>query len=136
MIRRLDTLADSGGAEVKEVRALAERARDTLDDLLRFADSPDASRITIDLAQLIDAALNLARDSLSAAGVRVEKRIEGTHEVQVDPSSIQQLFVNLVQNACEAMAGSPERSLEIKVTDWKDRILVVVTTAVPGSPST
>ncbi|MGD9690044.1 MAG: ATP-binding protein [Phycisphaerales bacterium] len=63
--------------------------------------------------ELVDAALQMHADGLRRFGVRVEKRIEITSEVDVDKHAVLEILLNLFANAGKAMRESAERVLTI-----------------------
>jgi len=80
--------------------------------LRAFIARREMERTVEPLPALINEAAALAL--IGAAGVDVALEIEpDVGPVLVDRIQIQQVLVNLIRNACEAMADSPERHLEI-----------------------
>ncbi|TIN22691.1 MAG: PAS domain S-box protein [Mesorhizobium sp.] len=77
-------------------------------------DTPDRSTVQVD--DLIDVALGICRSDLILRSVPVSKRLAADlPEIEADPVQLQQVLLNLIKNACEAMNGKPA----------KDRLLLV-----------
>ena len=95
-------------------------------------------RASVDLNELIQEALALGRGDLQRHGivVRVEpnKRLP---EVQANRVQLQQVLLNLIMNAVDAMAGKEEpRILSVKSEVYEgDRVMVSVADTGPGISS-
>lgn len=78
-------------------------------------DTPDRSRVQVN--DLIGVALGISRSDLMLRGVPVSQQLAaGLPEIHADPVQLQQVLLNLIKNACEAMNATPpkERLLLIK----------------------
>jgi two-component system sensor kinase FixL len=76
-------------------------------------------------------ALALVGADRSAVRVRADQGVET--KVMVDKVQIQQVLLNLIRNAVEAMSGSPRRELEIRTESTGDGYVTVrVTDTGPG----
>ncbi|WP_299644307.1 ATP-binding protein [Devosia sp.] len=87
-----------------------------------------------DVAAILDDAVGLAMVGASALGVRVAVHYDpDVSHVYVDRIQVQQVIVNLVRNAIEAMADSVRRELTIEVTRTPDDMIeVAVADSGPG----
>jgi two-component system sensor kinase FixL len=84
--------------------AQAVRAGEIVRRLREFISRGESDTRAEDLRTLVDDAAALALPNANSAGVAVKKRIEpGASEVLADRIQIQQVLVNLVRNAVEAM---------------------------------
>ncbi|MBZ9649238.1 PAS domain S-box protein [Sphingobium sp. 3R8] len=72
---------------------------------------------TIELDALITDALSLAIPNRRLAGVEIEISVTGA-SILCDPIQVQQVLVNLIRNAAEAMEGRPVKRLEL----WSERL--------------
>ena len=85
----------------------AERASNIVKNLLSFARKQEHQRRPTALKPLLDATFVLLRNQLMAQ--RVEARIEVEPDLpmpDIDPNQIQQVFVNLINNAAQAIAST------------------------------
>jgi len=106
-------------AVVKRVRSLFSQ------------DEPE--RIATDLNRLIQDSARLLRDDAMRHGVRVDLDLEnGLYEIEMDPVQIQQVILNLAQNAIEAMVGSTRERVLLISTRKTDENQVVVTVKDTG----
>ena len=112
----------------------AERASNIVKNLLGFARKQEHQRRPTPLRPLLDATFVLLRNQLMAH--RVEARIEVEPDLpapDIDPNQIQQVFVNLINNAAQAIAstGRPGRVL-VRARRWLDGVAIDVVDDGPG----
>lgn len=89
------------------IREEAERASGIVRNLLNFARKQDHQRGPADLRELLGSTMALLRNPLMAN--RVEARLEvepGLPPIVLDANRMQQVFVNLVTNAAQAIAST------------------------------
>jgi two-component system sensor kinase FixL len=99
-----------------EVVQQAERAGDVLDRLREFVRGGDNRRTLTSIGPLIDAALSLTRVEAVQQEVEIEARIDpDLPAVVADRIQIEQVLVNLLRNALDAMetASTEGRSITI-----------------------
>jgi len=89
---------------IDQIARQADRAGRIIRRMRGFVDKREPMREWVDLNELIEEVLELCRHELQAAGVMVRRRLdEGLPAVPGDRIQIEQVLVNLVQNAVEAM---------------------------------
>lgn len=90
-----------------ESRSGVERVRNIVRDLRDFArvDS-DGQRQRVDINQCLDTTLNLLGERF-AEGVSVQREYGGAALVECNPADLNQVFVNLLNNAQQALQGKP-----------------------------
>lgn len=94
----------------------ALRAGDIIKRLREFVAKGETEHALEDPAKLIEEASALALVGVKDMDVRVDLRLSrNLGEVVVDKIQIQQVALNLIRNAIEAMADGPRRELEIAV---------------------
>ncbi|WP_425402270.1 PAS domain S-box protein [Inquilinus limosus] len=85
------------------------------------------------VAKMVEEASALALVGAKEHGVRVNLTVDAKpRHVVVDKIQIQQVLLNLMRNAIEAMDGSPRRELEIAAAARGDMIEFAVTDTGPG----
>ncbi len=106
-----------GAKPLDALRKAAEqvqRASDILRRLRDFARKGEAVRRVEDLAKVIEEANALAMVGTRSLGVSLHLELDpGAGAVFIDRVQIQQVVVNLVRNAIEAMADTPRRELRV-----------------------
>ena len=125
-----------GGLMARAV-SQAERAGDVIRQLRQFVSKGETERRRESLNKLVEEALALALVGTRQAGVRV--RLELDHSlppVLVDTVQIQQVVLNLVRNAIEAMEAVERRELTIatRATAAGNMAEVRVSDSGPGIP--
>ncbi len=99
-----------------ECAGLIEREVQTLESLVdefsQFARFPSARLGVASVNSIVEGALELFRDRLDGIVIRAELA-EGLPPVKADAELLRQVVANLIDNAAEAMEGSPVRRLRV-----------------------
>ena len=96
----------------------------------------DATMESCWLVTLVDAALGMLEHELTKADVDVQVHVPDDALVLVDPIPIQQVFVNLVRNAMEALAEvTVRRRIDIDYRVESGRAELIVSDNGPGVPN-
>lgn len=112
-----------GGAPEAEVRAIeymdkaaaqALRAGEIIRRLREFILKGEGFQTFEDVGEVVGEAVGLAASATRAPNIAVSTRVEaGMGTILMDKIRVQQVVVNLVSNAVEALAGSPNGQIEI-----------------------
>jgi two-component system sensor kinase FixL len=111
----LEGYSEDGFVEAEEMMRKASeqalRAGNIVRRLREFVGKDNGERTVERAERLVDAAIALALIDARSSGIAVNRR-EGADEarVEVDVVQIQQVLVNLLRNAVEAMRGGPSES--------------------------
>lgn len=109
------------------------RAGQIIHRLRNFVARGESERKSESLSKLLEEASALALVGAKDQGVRVRFELDPAHDlVFVDKVQIQQVILNLIRNAIEAMADSPKRQLVIASGPAADD-LIEITVADTGS---
>jgi two-component system sensor kinase FixL len=136
------TLLDSPDMDAARLRDALERAYeqalragDIIKRLREFVAKGETQHTLENPAQLMEEASALALVGAREQGVRVELRFaRDVGSVVVDKIQVQQVALNLIRNAIEAMEGQPRRDLTISVaSDENDQGFVLVSVADTGT---
>jgi two-component system sensor kinase FixL len=121
---------------IDEVVQQAERAADILDRLREFVRGGEFRRALTEIRPVIDAAVSLVRSEATQQEVEIETRIvSGLPVVLADPVQIEQVLLNLLRNAMDAMevANTERRSIVVGARlSGKDAIQISVADSGPG----
>jgi two-component system NtrC family sensor kinase len=137
-----DFLAESGQTPpalqepVRVVQHEAQRAAGIVRNLLTFARRQDQERRRVEVGPVIQRTLQLLNNQLLgmkvAAVLELEPDLPG---LDGSPNQLQQVFVNLVNNAAQAIASTGrEGTVTVRVRPWLDGVAVDVTDDGPGIP--
>ncbi|WP_417435527.1 sensor histidine kinase [Hoeflea sp.] len=119
---------------LSRINGLVERMAELSRTLLSFSRKPGATIGPVPLGTVVDEALLLARPRARAAGVasiRVGDGVAGVH-VLGGRIRLGQVFVNLVNNAVDALSGQADAWVEIDARREGDRVVVTVIDNGPG----
>jgi signal transduction histidine kinase len=118
---------------VGEMRHQVSRLTNTMESLLSFARPPKAKLRDTDLNATIEKVLFLVRQQRRLAAVHVEPDLGEVPHVLADPSQLEQVFLNICLNACQAMGPAGGR-LTIRSRDTDGRVIVDIEDTGPGIP--
>lgn len=94
----------------------AVRAGQIIQRLRQFVDRREGERESIDITTVVEESSALAFVGLKERGIRVKiERPDGLSKVAIDKIQIQQVLINLIRNAVDAMEGSERRDLTVKI---------------------
>lgn len=113
LTRRIKRKAGIGSLisnDADAIEAIVERATAFVRKLLSFASSADKNLELFDINESVRRIHGLVRRSLPE-GVRVSLELESTQPVEGDPTQFDQVFLNLILNARDAIRGQGEITL-------------------------
>jgi signal transduction histidine kinase len=112
-----------------------QRAATIAAGMLGFARKSGTHRQRCDIARLVEEVLLLTEKDLSKHRIHVEKRFESRPTAWAVPGQIEQILVNLVINARQAMSAGGRLRIEVRENDSGDTVEVkVADTGVGISP--
>ena len=135
--RRLVEQGETGARLIEAIDKAGDqalRAGEIIRRLRQFVSNGESERRAEPIAKLIEEASALALVGTKDYGVRARFEIDPSIDlVMVDRVQIQQVLVNLIRNAAEAMQDAPRRVLTISVRPAaKDVALIGVADTGPG----
>lgn len=113
------------------------------DGLLRFVKAyssltslPPPNRRVVDISRLLDDTVTLITPTVAERAISLKSLVEPNGlSVEADPDQLQQVLINLVNNAIEAIDGREDGEIVLSGTrDDKDRIVIRVSDNGPGIP--
>ncbi|WP_323371614.1 sensor histidine kinase [Anianabacter salinae] len=131
-------LIDRGKPEVARdnlarISELARRMGRIIKNLRAFARQEVAEVADVDLGEVVDAALEIMMPKVEQAGARVDwVRPGGAVMVRGGEVRLQQVVMNLVSNAVDAMEGTGGRRIAIHIEEQAARTCLFVRDSGPG----
>jgi len=115
----------------------AKRAAKIVSNLLTFARQHPPQRTTASVNSVITSTLELRRYALAVYGVELEEHLDDSlPPIWADPFQLQQVFLNLIGNAEQALRGwEGERRIVVTTEVRGGKILVTVRDTGPGIPA-
>lgn len=125
------------GKEVLEALEADNQRAATIVKSLRsiFTESESNSEL-VRLGDSISRVLDIARPELKAKHIQIQLRVEEDCVIRVNPSEIEQVILNLVNNAAQALASSDtaERRITIEANKVGAQVLLAVSDNGSGVP--
>ena len=120
--------AEEIGEMIDDILAQTERASLVVKNLLEFSRTERPSLKNLNIGEVLDRTLNLIRNQMIVAHIRIEKEIDpDLPSVRGKRQDLQQAFVNIILNAIQAMptggivtiraANGPQGYIQIDLSD-------------------
>ena len=117
------------------IDGLAERMANITTHLKAFARKSEPGRPEpVEVARAVDGALFLVESQIKAAGVRLSRRVEPGLRVSGYAVQLEQVLVNLIANALDAVADVKEPAIDIEVRAAQDTVRIRIADNGPGIP--
>jgi two-component system NtrC family sensor kinase len=134
-----DDYADYSDAERRELArdlvSESERARKIVRNLLDFARESEADVDALDIREIVEDTLRLASNQIKLAKVKVRGEItENLPSLHGDRQQLQQVLLNFVLNALDAMHGGGTLTISLDVSDDRDWLVITVQDTGTGIP--
>jgi two-component system, LuxR family, sensor kinase FixL len=139
LARKLKTGENAVDAALLEILGKAsreaERAGSIIQKMRHFVEKREPDRQAVDIVKLIDEAMELTLLGHNGADIEVVRdEARDLPPIELDPVQIQQVLINLVRNAVEAVRGREERWIRIAVRAEETRLLIEVEDSGAGIP--
>lgn len=108
------------------------RARELIRSLLQFSRTSDMTLKSVDLAAALDVAIGLRGFAFKRAGLTLETDLEPDLFVIAEAQRLQQVFVNIINNALGAMEAGAGTTLQVSARRFGDRVEVLFDDDGPG----
>jgi C4-dicarboxylate-specific signal transduction histidine kinase len=124
-------------ADLEKAMEQVRKATEIISHLRTFGRAAPISLEPVDVDDVIARALSLMQEQLRLRGIRVELDLCSDQLIVLgNPIQLEQVFINLLTNARDALAEAPQRAIRIATTlAAKDRVKVSFSDTGPGIPA-
>jgi two-component system C4-dicarboxylate transport sensor histidine kinase DctB len=135
-------LAERGDApavatKVKQARDLVRRIQRTVKSLKSFARNEPGRLESVDVDRAIAAAVEVVAHRIGAEGLALEvETLAAPAQVRANAIRLEQVILNLLTNALDAVAGRPRPTVRVRSERAADRICIHVEDNGPGIAET
>ncbi|MFL9839749.1 ATP-binding protein [Sphingomonas sp. ST-64] len=119
-------------ANLERIGELTERIGTITGELRSFARKRTPEIGAVRVGGAIDSALLLIGDRIRTAGVALDRQGDQEMLVVADRVRLEQILINLIQNALDALAGSTDPRIRIAVASAGERVAITVADSGPG----
>lgn len=123
-------------SDLIKIHRESERASKIVQNFLTFARKHPMEKANVNLNHLIEVSLELLDYDLRASGIRLIRKLEANlPEVFADANQLEQVFLNIINNAAHAMEGSHrEKIIEIHTESTRSNVKAAITDYGKGIP--
>jgi signal transduction histidine kinase len=132
-LKNEDTAARTKSLE--KILAASERAAKITGGMLGFARAKTGERKATDMVALVGEVLVLAEKDLAKHRVKLETRFRGRPHAVVSATQVQQIVLNLIINARQAMPNGGHLRVEVRESADANTVEVVVADTGTGIPA-
>ncbi|MEM1286977.1 MAG: PAS domain S-box protein [Pseudomonadota bacterium] len=121
---------------IDKAKREAERAGNIIQRMRHFVEKREPDRRAIELQPLINETLELTRVGTNSEGIQVDTKVDSDlSTIDADPVQLQQILVNLLRNAFEAVRGSSSPRVDITAREDANNVTIYVKDSGPGIPA-
>jgi signal transduction histidine kinase len=133
----LRSTADEAGRTqaLEKILKGSQRAATIIASMLGFARNTSTRREDTDVAALVEEVLILTEKDLSKHRVHVEKKFHGRPRARIVPAQIEQVLLNLIINARQAMPRGGQLKIDVRDNPRTQMVEVRVTDTGVGIPA-
>ena len=111
----------------------ARRTRDLVADLLSFSQQNPSEKILVDVAALVQRALQMHEAQIRGTNIRIEPDVpDGIPRIWGNSNQLLHTFLHLTENAIDALHDVGGGSLRVAVRQEQDQVVVVFSDSGPG----
>jgi signal transduction histidine kinase len=129
------TLTAQQRSDVETICGQSQRCRVIIQNLLQFSRRKDPVSEPVDIAPLLQATVDLVKYDFSTSGIDLIQKIPASLPMVFgDANQLQQVFLNLITNARQAMEAQKKGRLLIEGKENQGRVQILFTDEGPGIP--
>ncbi|MCB4756609.1 MAG: response regulator [Elusimicrobia bacterium] len=109
--------------DIESIYKQSKRCRQIIQNLLQFSRRKESHKEPTDLVPLLKSTLQLVRYDFTTSGIDIDEQLPvASALVFADPAQLQQVFLNLVTNARQAMEKKRPAKLTIRLKEAPDKV--------------
>lgn len=116
VLRKDSSLGEEARKGVENIFEAANRSKSIITNMLEFARADSSNLHIVDLNDVIESTLQIVEKDFSKAGIEIKKELSADNKaVSVNPMQAQQVLLNMILNAKDAMPGGGTLTVESAV---------------------
>ncbi len=120
---------------IDKAKREAERAGNIIQRMRHFVEKREPDRRSVALHTLVDDTLELTSVGTNSEGIQTHVELpDDLAPIEADPVQIQQILVNLLRNAFEAVRGSTDPKVFIRARQMPETVMISIEDSGPGIP--
>jgi signal transduction histidine kinase len=108
----------------KDIITYAQNAAEIIKDLTSYSRKEEPRAVPLNIIDMVEAALKLARRGMQFDRIRIKKIYEEIPTIEANPNELQQVFLNLFINAVQAMKGKGMITVECNLRGGNANIII------------
>lgn len=113
----------------------AERASQIIQRMRRFVEKRDPERRSVNVARLVNECLDLVTMGTDCSNIEiVNSVVDNLPDIAVDPVQIQQILINLIRNALDAVRQAPVKRVGVSAAVSGGDMLIRISDSGGGVP--
>ena len=135
LLRKTPPNIAEAGECLHEIRDATEQAANVISSIRALFKDTQPQRASVAIHHVAQQALTLAHHDLQVSQVSVTTDYDGKlPPIEADPMQLQQVVLNLIKNAIDAMAATPpsSRALRVSTSGSASHVLLLVEDTGPG----
>jgi len=111
------------------------KCKKIVENLMTFARTPERIEIVTDINNTLDKMIQVVKNTLLTKKIRLETNFQpGLPQVKGDPQELQQVFINLINNAVAAMKGGGLLKVKTALTHDRQKVMIEFSDTGRGIP--
>jgi two-component system, NtrC family, sensor kinase len=120
-------------ADLRTIEKHARNCKTVVEDLLKFARSSPTRKSSINVNQCLEDVVSLLAHQLELDGIRLVKNLQGAIPPLIaDGEKLKQVFMNLLMNARQAIAGKGTIAIDTYLDDSSNRVNIRISDTGSG----
>ena len=126
---------DSTRKRIEKLGREARRMKRIVDGLLRFARQNDAGKRATDVVVALHDVIQLREYHLRKLGIQLDTHFDpDLPRISIGEDELKQVFLNILNNAIDAVEESKTRTITVSATLHDDRVAIAFDDSGPGFP--